>query len=46
MPVPGDNPLTAEKVALGRKLFFDKRLSRDETLSCGSCHEPKMAFTD
>jgi len=35
-----------EKVELGRKLFFDKRLSSDETVSCSSCHLPEMAFTD
>jgi len=46
MPVPEDNPLTAEKVALGRKLFFDKRLSRDKTMSCATCHDPQRAFTD
>jgi cytochrome c peroxidase len=46
LPVPLANPLTREKVALGRKLFFDKRLSRDGTLSCASCHDPKLAFSD
>jgi len=46
MPVPADNPITVEKVALGRRLFFDKRLSRDGTLSCASCHDPKKAFSD
>ncbi len=45
-PVPEDNPLTREKVALGRKLFFDKRLSRDGSVSCATCHDPKRAFTD
>jgi cytochrome c peroxidase len=44
--VPADNPITAEKVSLGRRLFFDSRLSGDGTLSCASCHEPKRAFTD
>ena len=34
---PEDNPMTDEKVALGRLLFFDKRLSRDNTISCASC---------
>jgi len=33
-------------VALGRELFFDKRLSADGTISCASCHEPERAFTD
>ena len=46
MPVPEDNPLTGEKVALGRQLFFDRRLSRDRSLSCSSCHDPQRAFTD
>lgn len=46
LPAPEDNPVTREKVALGRKLFFDKRLSRDRTLSCASCHDPNRAFTD
>ena len=39
LPVPDDNPLTAEKIDLGRQLFFDRRLSRDGSLSC-ACHEP------
>lgn len=43
---PKDNPTTAEKIALGRKLFFDKRLSLDETVSCATCHVPEFAFTD
>ena len=46
MPVPESNPLTTAKVALGRRLFFDKRLSRDGTLACASCHDPKLAFSD
>ena len=46
MPVPEMNPLTPAKVALGRRLFFDKRLSRDGTLACASCHDPKLAFSD
>jgi cytochrome c peroxidase len=46
MPVPDANPLTPQKIALGRKLFFDKRLSRDGTLACTSCHDPKLAFSD
>ena len=43
---PADNPITKEKVKLGRELFFDKRLSRDESISCASCHLPELAFTD
>jgi cytochrome c peroxidase len=46
MPVPETNPLTSEKIALGRELFFDRRLSRDQSLSCASCHAPERAFTD
>ena len=46
LPVPEDNPLTREKVELGRKLFFDPLLSRDQTLSCAGCHDPERAFTD
>ncbi|MFQ5927128.1 MAG: cytochrome-c peroxidase [Terriglobia bacterium] len=46
MPVPEENPLTAEKVALGRRLFFDPILSRDYTLACGSCHDPRRVFAD
>jgi cytochrome c peroxidase len=45
-PVPSDNRLTAAKVALGRRLFFDRRLSRDGSLSCAGCHNPKRALTD
>ncbi len=45
-PIPEDNPLTPEKVALGRRLFFDPILSRDYTLSCASCHDPRRAFVD
>lgn len=44
--VPKDNPMTAEKVALGRQLFFDKRLSADGSISCADCHAPERAFTD
>lgn len=44
--IPTNNPLTEEGVALGKKLFFDKILSADETKSCASCHNPKSAFTD
>jgi cytochrome c peroxidase len=46
MPVPETNPLTPEKIALGRELFFDKRLSRDGTVACASCHDPERAFSD
>jgi cytochrome c peroxidase len=46
VPIPADNPPTAETVALGRKLFFDPILSRDSTVSCASCHDPKHGFAD
>jgi len=46
LPVPEDNPLTAETVALGKKLFFDPRLSGDSTVSCASCHSPEHGFSD
>lgn len=45
-PIPKDNPNTLEKVELGKKLFFDRRLSGDGTMSCASCHDPEKAFTD
>jgi len=44
--IPKDNPLTAAKVALGEKLFFDKRLSVDRTVSCATCHDPATAFAE
>lgn len=42
--VPKDNPLTEEKVQLGRRLFFDPILSEDKTVSCASCHQPDHGF--
>jgi cytochrome c peroxidase len=47
-PVPADNPQTPEKIALGKLLFFDTRLSGDASVSCATCHEPKdgWAFPD
>jgi cytochrome c peroxidase len=44
--VPKKNQLTPEKIELGRRLFFDQRLSADGKVSCASCHDPKLAFTD
>ena len=41
-----ENPLTVEKVELGKLLFFDPRLSQDNTISCASCHKPELAWTD
>ena len=46
MPVPDSNPLTADRIAQGRALFFDRRLSRDGSLSCATCHVPQRAFSD
>jgi cytochrome c peroxidase len=43
---PRANRYSAAKIELGRYLFFDKRLSADETISCATCHEPRFAFTD
>ena len=45
VPVPADNPLTREKISLGRKLFFDRRLSLNNTISCAMCHVPEQGFT-
>ncbi|HET9954302.1 MAG TPA: MbnH family di-heme enzyme [Polyangiaceae bacterium] len=44
--VPQENPMSAEKAELGRRLFYDKRLSSNETQSCASCHEQRLAFSD
>ena len=46
MKIPDDNPLTVEGVALGRKLFFETRLSADGTLSCAGCHIPDKSFAE
>jgi cytochrome c peroxidase len=46
LPAPEDNPVTAAKAALGRRLFFEPALSRDGKVSCASCHDPDRAFTD
>jgi cytochrome c peroxidase len=44
--VPASNPLTNEGVELGRFLFYEELLSADNSISCGSCHQPDKAFTD
>ena len=44
--VPPDRRPTPEQIALGDKLFNDKRLSKDDSVSCATCHDPKRAFTD
>jgi cytochrome c peroxidase len=46
MLIPDDNPLTVEGIALGRKLFYDKRLSANNTLSCAGCHQQGNVFSD
>jgi cytochrome c peroxidase len=45
VPIPEGNPPTAAKIRLGRKLFLDRRLSRNGTLSCAMCHVPEQGFT-
>jgi cytochrome c peroxidase len=46
VPIPADNPLTAEKIELGKQLFFDPRLSADNTISCASCHDPQHGWSN
>jgi cytochrome c peroxidase len=46
VPIPADNPPTADTIALGRMLFYDKRLSRDNSIACSSCHKPELDFSD
>ncbi len=46
VPVPPGNPQTPEKIELGKKLFFDRRLSGDGTTSCATCHNPEQSFAD
>lgn len=45
VPVPSDNPANAEKITLGRKLFYDRRLSLNNTFSCAMCHIPEQGFS-
>jgi cytochrome c peroxidase len=44
--LPRDNPLTVERVELGKRLFFDQRISGNDQQSCADCHAPEKAFTD
>lgn len=46
VPAPRDNPATPTKIALGRQLFFDPRLSADGTMSCATCHLPEKGLAD
>lgn len=46
IPFPEDNPITAEKIVFGKRLFFDKRLSKNNEIACATCHRPDKAFTD
>lgn len=46
VPIPADNPPTAETIALGRRLYYDTGLSVDNTVSCSTCHMPGMGFSD
>ncbi len=45
-PVPEANSITPARIALGRRLFHDRRLSRDGSISCATCHDPQRAFAD
>lgn len=44
--IPADNPMSDDKIALGKLLYFDPRLSKDKTISCASCHNPYHGFAD
>jgi len=46
VPIPADNPPTAETIALGRRLYYDPILSLDKTVSCATCHDPRFGFAD
>ena len=46
VPIPADNPITADQVALGRRLYYDGNLSVDGTIACASCHKPDAGFAD
>jgi cytochrome c peroxidase len=46
LKIPDDNPMTAEKIELGRMLYFDTRLSKDGKISCATCHNPKEAWAE
>jgi len=46
VPIPADNPPTAETIARGRRLYYDPILSGDKTVSCATCHDPRYGFAD
>lgn len=46
VPIPGDNPVTKEKVELGKMLYFDTRLSKDGSIACATCHDPTKGYGD
>ena len=46
LEIPKDNPITRKKIELGKKLFFDRRLSLNNTMSCAMCHIPEQGFTN
>lgn len=46
VPIPADNPMTPEKIELGRMLYFDPRLAGDSSLSCAKCHDPAKGFSN
>ncbi len=46
VPIPDDNPMTVEKVELGKLLYFDTRVSKDGTISCATCHDPQMGWAE
>jgi cytochrome c peroxidase len=45
-PIPPDNPQTARKILLGKQLYFDPRLSKDNSVSCATCHDPAKGWSD
>jgi cytochrome c peroxidase len=46
MEIPTDNELTMSRILLGKRLFFDKKLSKDFSISCATCHHPELAFSE
>ncbi len=46
VPIPEDNPMTVEKIELGKMLYFDTRLSKNQSISCASCHLPKHGYAE